>query len=349
MAVSPIVKRLLDIERAQLGTQERPHGSNQVKYNTAFYRRPVRNEGHTNYAWCVVFQWWCFQRAGIPTSIFPKSAGVFAVRDWYDRKNRFNHTPRVGSLVIFSFSHIGMVEKILPHGRIQTIEGNTDVSGGRTGGKVMRKIRHSGIQGYCHPDYTRVRPTPHPAPHPHPPPRPARATAPARPAAVHLPAQHPVATHQAAAPPKPAGPAHTAVEAHNVLVPANVDTTVQFTEATANTGGFWAPPQGQGPPHRGSDLAVGPGLFIGDVTIQAPQLPEHARLTYRLVQADPAHQFAVSKAHPAAQILGATPTTEHAAVASRLRPAQHLWVQIHCTHPVTVPSVQAEVIWMPGP
>jgi predicted chitinase len=165
MAIPPALTRLLDVERSQLGIQEHPHGSNNVKYNTAYYGHPVHNSAHTNYAWCVVFQWWCFQRAGIPTSAFPKSPNVFAVRDWYKKRGRFDHTPRVGSLAIFSFSHIALVEKVLTHGRIQTIEGNTDAAGGRTGGKVMRKIRRSGIQGFCHPDYDHVRAATHaPAP-----------------------------------------------------------------------------------------------------------------------------------------------------------------------------------------
>ena len=83
-----------------------------MKYNTAYYGHKVHNVGSTNYAWCVVFQWWCFQKAGIPTSIFPKSANVFAVRDWYKKRGRYSSRPRVGSLAIFSFSHIGLVVKV---------------------------------------------------------------------------------------------------------------------------------------------------------------------------------------------------------------------------------------------
>jgi putative chitinase len=188
MAIPPALTRLLEVERSQLGIQEHPHGSNHVKYNTAYYGHPVHNRAHTNYAWCVVFQWWCFQRAGIPTSVFPKSANVFAVRDWYKKKGRFDHTPRVGSLAIFSFSHIALVEKVLTHGRVQTIEGNTDTAGGRTGGKVMRKVRRSGIQGFCHPDYGHVPAATHaprpPDANPHP----------------VVPAAHPVVLHQARRP-----------------------------------------------------------------------------------------------------------------------------------------------------
>lgn len=154
MTTPSALARVLSVAQAEvrLGVTEKPFGSNNVKYNTAFYGRPVHDQ---RFAWCAVFQWWCYQRAGIPTSIFPKSARVFTIRDWFAARDRFGRTPRVGSLVIFDFSHIGIVEKVMPHS-IQTIEGNTDAAGGRTGGRVMRKVRSRGIQGYCYPAYNRV-------------------------------------------------------------------------------------------------------------------------------------------------------------------------------------------------
>jgi hypothetical protein len=50
-------------------------------------------------------------------------------------------------------SHVGIVESVRPDGSIVTIEGNTDERGGRTGGKVMRKVRRVGIVGFGIPDY----------------------------------------------------------------------------------------------------------------------------------------------------------------------------------------------------
>lgn len=140
------IERLRAIERAQLGVEEAPPKSNNVKYNTDYYGRPESGE---NFKWCVVFQWWCFQKAEIPTSIFPKSNRVFAVRDWFKQRNRFFPTPMVGDLVIFSRSHIGFVEKLLDRDRIQTIEGNSQNA-------VRRHIypaRAPGIEGYCRPQY----------------------------------------------------------------------------------------------------------------------------------------------------------------------------------------------------
>jgi hypothetical protein len=147
-----IVRNVRKVEANQVGIAERP--VNDVKYNTAYYGHRVSDgiPPHTSYAWCVVFQWWCFQKAGIPTSVFPKSANVFAVRDWFKNKRRFYKTPMVGDLVIFSISHIGFVQKLLEGGRIQTIEGNS--------GDAVRRHTYQandpGIQGYCRPEYHKV-------------------------------------------------------------------------------------------------------------------------------------------------------------------------------------------------
>jgi len=155
------VRSLRNIEADQVGIAERP--GNDIKYNTAFYGHHVHDDvpPHTTYAWCVVFQWWCFQKAGIPTSIFPKSANVFAVRDWFKSKRRFYRTPMVGDLVIFSKSHIGFVQKLLAGNQIQTIEGNSS--------DAVRRHTYAatdpGIEGYCRPEYHKVTPTP-PTTHP---------------------------------------------------------------------------------------------------------------------------------------------------------------------------------------
>jgi hypothetical protein len=156
-----IVRSLRKIEADQVGIAERP--VNDVKYNTAYYGRRVHDgipPPDTSYAWCVVFQWWCFQKAGIPTSVFPKSANVFAVRNWFKNKRRFYKTPMVGDLVIFAKSHIGFVQKLLDGNRIQTIEGNS--------GDAVRRHTYQandpGIQGYCRPEYHKVTDSgpPHP-------------------------------------------------------------------------------------------------------------------------------------------------------------------------------------------
>ena len=156
MSRAEVITRLRTIEANEVGTSRAPLGSNKIKYNTSYYGRVVRGDA---FKWCVVFQWWCFQKAGLSTAIFPKACNVFAVRDWYKKRGRFYSKPLVGDLVIYDFSHIGFVEKLLSDNRIQTIEGNFNDMVKR------RKIRadSSLIQGYCRPEYHTVKP-PQPAP-----------------------------------------------------------------------------------------------------------------------------------------------------------------------------------------
>jgi hypothetical protein len=151
MSRAEVIGHLRTIEADQIGTARSPLGSNKVKYNTSYYGKVVRGK---EFKWCVVFQWWCFQKAGISTAVFPKSAGVFAVRDWYKKRGRFYRKPMVGDLVIYSFSHIGFVEKLLSGNRIQTIEGNWN-------DRVVRRVHRadaSDIAGYCRPEYHKVAP-----------------------------------------------------------------------------------------------------------------------------------------------------------------------------------------------
>jgi len=155
MSRADILKRLKEIEADQIGQARNPLGSNKIKYNTSYYGRVVRGK---DFKWCVVFQWWCFQKAGISTAIFPKSNRVFSVRDWYKKHGMFYRKPMVGDLVIYRFSHIGFVEKLLNKNRIQTIEGNWN-------DRVVRRIHPadaSDIEGYCRPEYHKVGPAQQP-------------------------------------------------------------------------------------------------------------------------------------------------------------------------------------------
>ena len=50
-------------------------------------------------------------------------------------------------------AHVGIVEKVNIDGSYVTIEGNTDIAGGRTGGRVMRQVRRANIAGFGRPVY----------------------------------------------------------------------------------------------------------------------------------------------------------------------------------------------------
>lgn len=147
-------EQVLAVARAELGVVEGP-GSNNVKYNTWFYGGPVKGD---NYAWCAVFVSWVAANSGA-VDLFPRSGYCPSVVAAWKAKGQWGTTPRVGAQVVFEWPsmgrpcHTGIVESVRPDGSVVTIEGNTDVAGGRTGGRVMRQVRRANIVGYGYPAY----------------------------------------------------------------------------------------------------------------------------------------------------------------------------------------------------
>jgi CHAP domain len=145
-----VVANLIETARKELGTTEQP--INKVKYNQSYYGG--QNVSGKDFKWCVVFLWWCMQKCKVPKEVFPRTALVFFLRDWYKDRNRYfkpSSTPLKGDLVVFSYSHIGMVVKVTMN-EIVTIEGNKS--------DAVRKLVHSRsestIDGYCRPAYHMV-------------------------------------------------------------------------------------------------------------------------------------------------------------------------------------------------
>jgi hypothetical protein len=56
------VDKILNMARSQIGVKEDPPGSNNIKYNTAFYGKPVSGK---EFAWCAAFVWWVFNQCGL--------------------------------------------------------------------------------------------------------------------------------------------------------------------------------------------------------------------------------------------------------------------------------------------
>lgn len=149
----------LRLAASQIGAVEQPPGSNRVPYS-AWYGYPA--------PWCQMFQNWLHARLGMtPPGYDPRvapkgSAYTPTCASWFKQRGRWSTRPARGALVYFDFpgdgvnriSHVGVVEQVRGDGSIVTIEGNTDEAGGRTGGKVMRKLRSgSAIVGYGMPAY----------------------------------------------------------------------------------------------------------------------------------------------------------------------------------------------------
>lgn len=134
-------KGLLDAARGELGSAERPAGSNRTKYG-AWY-------GLDGNPWCMMFIQWCCAQAGAKLPLRTASCGALmnAAKQsgsWVSRDFR------PGDVVIYDFSgrkraaeHCGIVEEVLADG-VSAIEGNTSEAGSQSnGGMVCRKKRRT--------------------------------------------------------------------------------------------------------------------------------------------------------------------------------------------------------------
>jgi hypothetical protein len=126
--------------------------------------------GHANsQPWCATFVVAMFRRAG--TRLPSESAYTPTMYAGLRREGRAVDDPQRGALGFLHFeslgriAHVGIVESVRGDGRFVTIEGNTDVKGGRTGGQVMRKVRSPAGWRFAMPPYDSA-PAPHPAPPP---------------------------------------------------------------------------------------------------------------------------------------------------------------------------------------
>jgi len=148
--------KLLAIAAKEIGTVEKPKGSNKVKYWSV---KPDWNGS----PWCAAFIRWCLVQANVQNyPPIPNPYYVPYVEAWGRNNNRFvSSGPNPGDLVIFGdqiASHIGFVERRLDGGWVQTIEGNT--SAGTTGsqnngdGVYRRKRSPSWIRGYVRVEFS---------------------------------------------------------------------------------------------------------------------------------------------------------------------------------------------------
>lgn len=115
------------IAAAELGQAEQPPGSNDSP-RIAQYRTATAGSGVG--PWCAYFVSWTARQAGTPLGDHGEGFGsVDALYAWAQRAGRAmpngpGVVPRPGDLIVWD-EHIGIVEQVLPDGRIQTLEGNS--------------------------------------------------------------------------------------------------------------------------------------------------------------------------------------------------------------------------------
>jgi len=120
--------RMVAMAQAEVGQAEQPPGSNNspriAQYRSATAGAPGPGP------WCAYFTSWLARGAGVPVGDQGQGFGsVDALYAWAQRTGRAQPNgpgvvPRPGDLIVFH-EHIGIVEGVLPDGRIQTIEGNS--------------------------------------------------------------------------------------------------------------------------------------------------------------------------------------------------------------------------------
>lgn len=130
---------IVRLAQAELGQAEFPPGSNDSP-RIAQYRQATAGSGVG--PWCAYFTSWLGQSAGVPLGDSGQGFGrVDDVYAWAQRVGRAvpngpGATPRPGDLIVWD-EHIGIVEQVLPDGRVQTIEGNSS-------DQVKRNVHEAG-------------------------------------------------------------------------------------------------------------------------------------------------------------------------------------------------------------
>jgi len=130
---------IVQLAQGELGQAEFPPGSNDSP-RIAEYRKATAGSGVG--PWCAYFTSWLANQAGMPLGDSGQGFGrVDDVYAWAQRVGRAvpngpGATPRPGDLIVWD-EHIGVVEQVLPDGRIQTIEGNSS-------DQVKRNVHEAG-------------------------------------------------------------------------------------------------------------------------------------------------------------------------------------------------------------
>ncbi len=115
------------IAAAEVGQSEQPPGTNDSP-RIAQYRTATAGSGVG--PWCAYFVSWVARQAGAPLGDHGEGFGsVDQLYAWAQRTGRAmpngpGVVPRPGDLIVFD-EHVGIVEQVLPDGRIQTLEGNS--------------------------------------------------------------------------------------------------------------------------------------------------------------------------------------------------------------------------------
>jgi hypothetical protein len=137
---------MVQIAESQVGQSEQPPGSNDGPAISTY--RTATAGAAAGEPWCAYFASWVARQAGEPIGSNGQGLGyVGDIWSWAQSTGRAipngpGVTPSPGDLIVFGDHHVGIVDKVLPNGDIQTIEGNYS-------NKVSQVVRSPGeASGY---------------------------------------------------------------------------------------------------------------------------------------------------------------------------------------------------------
>jgi hypothetical protein len=119
---------MVQIAESQIGQSEQPPGSNDGPAISTY--RTATAGAAAGEPWCAYFTSWVAKQAGEPIGSSGQGLGyVGDIWSWAQQTGRAipngpGVTPTPGDLIVFGDHHVGIVDKVLPNGDIQTIEGN---------------------------------------------------------------------------------------------------------------------------------------------------------------------------------------------------------------------------------
>jgi cell wall-associated NlpC family hydrolase len=119
---------MVQIAESQIGQSEQPPGSNDGPAISTY--RTATAGAAAGEPWCAYFASWVAKQAGEPIGSSGQGLGyVGDIWSWAQQTGRAipngpGVTPTPGDLIVFGDHHVGIVDKVLPSGDIQTIEGN---------------------------------------------------------------------------------------------------------------------------------------------------------------------------------------------------------------------------------
>lgn len=106
----------------EVGTSEHPPGSNSGTKIRAY--QMSTDLGGTGWPWCGAFVSWCYKMAHCSDDGLT-SASTAVTYERAQAKSAIIKTPRVGAMICWPGTHIGIIVENLGNGLVRTVEGNS--------------------------------------------------------------------------------------------------------------------------------------------------------------------------------------------------------------------------------